>query len=74
MRAFQPESFQLFLETGGEEEYAAVQAMAARVHPEDFTVLQQRILNRPTSPILMLFLKKQEIEACTAEIDIDDRT
>ncbi|KAK9909212.1 hypothetical protein WJX75_008841 [Coccomyxa subellipsoidea] len=43
---------------GGMEEYKAVQEVVMQIHPQDFTVLEQRILNRPNSPVLILLWRR----------------
>ncbi|CAK0783803.1 hypothetical protein CVIRNUC_007003 [Coccomyxa viridis] len=43
---------------GGREEYEAVRALGTRQDPARLTVFEQCIANRPTAPVLLLFLKR----------------
>ena len=44
--------------SGGMEEYEAVRRFALQTHPGKVYVVEQRILNRPLSPVLILLWKK----------------
>lgn len=48
--------------SGGMEEYEAVRHFAMQMHPGKVYVLEQRILNRPLSPVLILFWKKTMLD------------
>lgn len=44
--------------TGGMEEYKAVQEVAKHVNPQEFSALEQRILNRPNAPVLIMLWRR----------------
>lgn len=44
--------------TGGLEEYQAVQDVAKQVDPQEFSALEQRILNRANAPVLILLWRR----------------
>ncbi|BDA41453.1 Putative rRNA methylase YtqB [Coccomyxa sp. Obi] len=43
---------------GGIEEYQAVQEVAKQVNPQEFSALEQRILNRPNAPVLIMLWRR----------------
>ena len=43
---------------GGQQEYEAVRDFAQQAHPAEMYACEQRILNRPSAPVLVLFWKK----------------
>ncbi|KAK9846427.1 hypothetical protein WJX81_003603 [Elliptochloris bilobata] len=43
---------------GGPEEYEAVRQVAEELEPEQWTITEQRLLNRTKSPILIIFMRR----------------
>jgi hypothetical protein len=52
---------------GGQLEYEAVQEFGRQAHPADMYVFEQRILNRPSAPVLILFWRKPPREQPVSE-------
>lgn len=44
--------------TGGIEEYQAVQEVAKQVNPQEFSAFEQRIVNRPNAPVLIMLWRR----------------